>query len=90
MSAENYLSLLPEYFFSELRIALCLECSKKFEALRNNDSIREAFLKHIKEYDIHVEESKVEIPIGNNDKITFTAKHLAEIQEILKQNPNKR
>lgn len=86
----NNIELLPEYFFSELRIALCLECSKKFEALRNNDSIREAFLKHIKEYDIHVEESKVEIPIGNNDKITFTVKHLAEIQEILKQNPNKR
>lgn len=31
----------------------------------------------------------VDISIGSNDAITFTAKHLAEIQEILKQNPKK-
>lgn len=83
----NNIEVLPEYFFSQLRITLCLECSKKFEALRRNDSIRNAFIESIREYDIY-NEGNVAISIGNNDTITFTAKHLAEIQEILNQRPN--
>lgn len=82
----NNIESLPEYFFSQLSIALCLECSKKFEALRHNDSIRKAFLKRITEYVIY-DEGTIEISIGSEDNITFTAKHLAEIQEILNQNP---
>ena len=84
----NNIEISPEYFFSELRITLCLECSKKFEALRHNDSKRKEFIRSIMDYDIY-DESIVEIPIGNSDTITFTAKHLAEIQEILKQKPKK-
>lgn len=80
----NNIESSPEYFFSQLRIALCLECSKRFEALRRNDSIRNAFIESIIDYDIY-NESTVDISIGSNDTITFTAKHLAEIQEILKQ-----
>lgn len=82
----NNIEISPEYFFSQLRITLCLECSKKFEALRRNDSIRNAFIESIIDYDIY-DESTVEISIGSGDTITFTAKHLAEIQEILKQKP---
>lgn len=82
----NNIELLPDYYFSQLRIALCLECSKRFEALRHNDSIRKIFIESIIDYDIY-DESTVEIPIGNCNTITFTAKHLAEIQEILNQNP---
>ena len=82
----NNIEISPEYFFSQLRITLCLECSKKFEALRRNDSIRNAFIESIIDYDIY-DEITVEISIGSGDTITFTAKHLAEIQEILKQKP---
>lgn len=82
----NNIENTPEYFFSELRITLCLECSKKFEALRHNDSIRKAFIERILDYDIY-DESTVKISIGSGDTITFTAKHLAEIQEILNQKP---
>ena len=84
----NNIEISPEYFFSQLRITLCLECSKKFEALRRNDSIRNAFVESIIDYDIY-SEGTVDISIGSNDAITFTAKHLAEIQEILKQKPKK-
>lgn len=80
----NNIEKSPEYFFTQLRIALCLECSKKFESFRQNESIRKDFLNSIQEYNILLE-GTIEIPIGSNDTITFTAKHLAEIQEILKQ-----
>lgn len=83
----NNIESLPEYFFAQLRIALCLECSKKFEAFRRNNTIRKEFLKRITEYIIYDDESIIDIPIGKEDTITFTAKHLAEIQEILKQKP---
>ena len=84
----NSIDILPEFFFSQLRLSLCLECSKRFEALRHNEPIRKAFIRCIKEYVI-TDEGTVEIPIGNFDSITFTAKHLAEIQEIFRQIPPK-
>ncbi|WP_024858701.1 sacsin N-terminal ATP-binding-like domain-containing protein [Ruminococcus albus] len=83
----NNIELLPDYYFPQLRIALCLECSKRFEALRQNNSIRNAFIQSIIDCDVY-NEGNVEIPIGSEGVITFTAKHLAEIQEILKQKPN--
>lgn len=82
----NSIKSSPKYFFSQLRIALCLECSKRFESLRHKEFIEKQFLKNIMEYVIS-NESTIEIPIGSNDTITFTAKHLAEIQEILKHSP---
>lgn len=37
----NCIERKPRYYFPELRLTLCLECSKKFELLRNNrDSTR--------------------------------------------------
>ena len=84
----NNVELLPEYYFSQLRIALCLECSKRFEILRETDHIRNEFIESIIHYDIS-DDSSNEIPIGNSETIKFTAKHLAEIQEILKQKPHK-
>ena len=64
-----------------------MECSKRFEILRETDYIRESFIEKIKQYEIR-DDSPNEIPIGDSETIRFTAKHLAEIQEILKQKPN--
>lgn len=82
----NNIELSPKYYFSQLRVALCLECSKEFEYLRKNEKIRENFLRAIKTADIQ-NQGIVEIPIGSEDTIKFTGKHLAEIQEILLQMP---
>ena len=85
----NNIELLPQYYFPQLRIALCLECSKRFESLRNNAAIRVKYIKAIKEASIQ-DQGTVDICIGREDTITFTAKHLAEIQEILQQMPNRK
>ena len=83
----NNIEANPDFFFPELRISLCLECSKRFESLRSNTKIREAFIEAIKNATIH-NEGTVEIPIGRDKStIKFTAKHLAEIQEILQRMP---
>ena len=84
----NNLELLPKYYFHQMRVALCLECSKRFEALREKNSIREGYLKAICNADTS-DEGKVQIPVGHEDTLTFTATHLAEVQEIIKQMPNR-
>ena len=66
--------------------ALCLECSKRFEALREKRDIREGYLKAIRNADIS-NEGIVEIPVGGEQALTFTATHLAEVQELLKKMP---
>ncbi len=81
----NNIEYLPQFFFPQMRIALCLDCSKRFEALRGNISIRERFLNTIKGTVI-LDQGTVDVPIGE-EQITFTATHLAEIQEILKLIP---
>lgn len=83
----NNLELEPEYYFPQLRVALCLECSKHFESLRKNTSIRQRYFDSIKKTHITFE-GKIPIKIYDNNSLTFTAKHLAEIQEILKQSPD--
>lgn len=82
----NNIEKEPKYYFPQLRISLCLECSKQFEYLRNNEKIRLAFLSDIKNA-IITYQGKIEVPIGKYDSITFTGKHLFEIQEILKRIP---
>ena len=82
----NNIEVLPRYYFPQLRIALCLECSKRFEYLRDNPSIRDGFIAAIKKAEIH-DQGTVDIRIGHDATITFTAKHLAEIQEILRRMP---
>ena len=82
----NNLELKPKYYFHQTRVALCLECSKRFEALRDKDNIREGYLKAIRNATISTE-GKVQIPVGHEDTLTFTATHLAEVQELLKKMP---
>ena len=82
----NCIESKPSYYYPQLRVALCLECSKRFEALRGNRQIREQFLETIRKTSIN-NQGTVEISIGKTDTITFTGKHLAEIQEIMKRTP---
>ena len=85
----NNIEAKPDFFFSELRISLCLECSKYFIYQRNNNAIREAFLDALMNTTVQ-NDGNVSIPIGHDGRtITFTAKHLAEIQEILQRMPKK-
>ena len=83
----NNIEAQPEYYFPQLRIALCLECSKHFEYLRNNKTIRADYINAIKNASIQ-DQGTIDIRIGREDTIRFTANHLAEIQEILQQMPN--
>ena len=82
----NNIEAQPKYYFPQLRIALCLECSKHFEYLRNNKTIRTGFINAIKNASIQ-DQGTIDIRIDREDTIRFTAKHLAEIQEILRQRP---
>ncbi len=82
----NNLERKPKYYFHQTRVALCLECSKRFEALREKNNIREEYLKAIRNANVSAE-GKVEIPVGREDTLTFTATHLAEVQELLKKMP---
>ncbi len=84
----NNIEARPEHYFPQLRIALCLECSKHFEYLRDNATIRTEYINAIKNASIQ-DQGTIDIHIGREDTITFTAKHLAEIQEILRQKPTK-
>jgi hypothetical protein len=83
----NNIEVTPEYFFKELRVALCLECSKRFESLRYNESIRNSFINKILSITI-ANQRNVEIPLGSEYTITFTGKHFAEVQEILRNLKN--
>ena len=83
----NNIELNPKFYFKELRIALCLECSKLFESYRNNENIRRAFLSEIQNTYIGYE-GRVCVPFRER-KITFTGKHLREIQLILKMKSDK-
>ncbi len=79
----NNIEKLPEYYWEECGIVLCLECSKHFEELRESSDIRERFYNKIKEANVNVDKP-IEIPIGT-ETVTFSQIHLAEIQEILKR-----
>ncbi len=83
----NNIETQPTHYFSRLRISLCLECSKRFELFRSNDSIRKAFLETIKAEKITQDQGVVDIPIAGDETITFTARHFTEVQEILLQKP---
>lgn len=72
----------PKYYWAQTRIALCLDCSKRFEAMRSNKEIIEQFYRSIESANINTSEP-IKIQIGNAD-IRFTQTHLAEIQAILK------
>ena len=81
MEVNNILKA-PKFYWQECGIALCLVCSKHFEELRENDSIRDQFHNEILRADANVNHPIV-VRIGNDD-IIFGQTHIAEIQEILK------
>lgn len=83
----NNIEVRPRYYFPQLRVSLCLECSKRFEFLRSNTAIREDFIKAIKNTQVQ-NQGIVEVPIGREDTVSFTAKHLAELKEIFNQMPD--
>ena len=73
----------PKRYFPELRLALCLECSKIYEARRYSAQYRSKFLENILKTGIE-DQTIIAVSMGEM-QISFTGKHLAEIQEILKQ-----
>lgn len=82
----NNIIVTPKYYFPQTRVALCLECSKSFEAIRNAHNRKhgeaDSFVTAILEARID-DAGCVDVPIGK-DTIRFTATHLAEIKEIFK------
>jgi len=73
----------PKYYWPQMRIALCLECGKKFEMMRDKEEIHNAFLNDLCDAELSpYDEEPIAVEIGN-EEIYFTATHLAEIQEIL-------
>ena len=80
----NNIESEQKYYFPQTRITLCLECSKKFLALRRNKEKRNKIIRNIRNAEIRPGQGKVVVQIPNDETLTFTAKHLAEIQEIFK------
>ncbi len=73
----------PKYYWPQMRIALCLNCSKEFKQNRHIPSIEEDFLAEILVANVQ-SDTPIDIPCGTQMNIYFTQTHLAEIQEILK------
>lgn len=71
----------PKYGWDQMYLSLCLNCSKDYILLRNNNAVWEKFVTSILEIDVEGKET-VWVPIGNKE-LAFTAIHLAEIQTIL-------
>lgn len=88
----NNLIADPEYFFHQTRVALCLECSKNFEAIRSANAHKrksgmdDPILSYIRRVSIGTA-GYIDVPITKDKTIRFTATHLAEIQEILRGMP---
>lgn len=70
----------PKYGWDQMYLSLCLNCSKDYILLRNNDVVWEKFIASILEADVESEEI-VWVSIGNKE-LAFTAIHIAEIQAI--------
>ncbi len=81
----NNVQVKPQYAWDQMYLSLCLNCSKDYILARNNHAIWERFLENIEEADV-TEEETVEVEMGEKT-ISFTATHLAEIQEILRVIP---
>lgn len=84
----NNIELEPKYYFPQLRLSLCLECSKDFEFIRSDSDLYQTLIARIKGMSIGFGQGFVDVPVTEKRFIRFTAKHLAEIQEILSQKPN--
>lgn len=80
----NNLEKEPDYYYPQMRVALCLECSKMFEAVRNNEKLRKKYFEEIRSISVG-NQGTVEVKINSQQTLTFTGTHLAEIQTILDQ-----
>lgn len=78
----NDIERKPVYAWNQMYLSLCLNCSKDYILLRNNDTIYQQFLSNIMGAD-PLSAGAIELLIGG-ESVTFTATHLAEVQEILK------
>ena len=73
----------PVYAWEQMYLSLCLNCSKDYKLLRNNEIIWEQFVRSIMGAN-PLSDGVFEISIGG-ESVTFTATHLAEIQEIFRK-----
>ena len=71
----------PVYAWPQMNLCLCLNCSKDYVVLRSNNTIWNRFIRDMMDADPRYQHT---IKIGDQQKITFTATHLAEVQELLK------
>jgi len=78
----NKIEKNPSYYWKQCQISLCLNCSKHFEELRQNDKILYRFIREIESADPS-SSYPISIPIGD-ESITFSQMHIAEIQKILR------
>ena len=69
------------YYWKECGLTFCLMCSKHYEELRQNDDIHGRFIDAIRHANANAS-GIIQIPIGT-EKVRFSQKHLAELQEIL-------
>ena len=83
----NNIEREPDYYWPEMRVALCLDCSKWFKLFRNNDTAYDRFFDNLKKAD-SLGEGSVDVELGGSRKITFTQKHLAFIQDIIETEPD--
>ena len=67
----------PVYAWPQMNLCLCLNCSKDYVVLRSNNTIWNRFIRDMMDADPRYQHT---IKIGDQQKITFTATHLAEVQ----------
>ena len=80
----NKVEYLPKFFWEQLKLTFCLNCSKNFECLRNNNVYGQPFIDAIINGEFEEEEDgRILVRIGDK-RIAFTATHFAEAQAILK------
>lgn len=84
----NNIELKPEHYWKQLRVSLCLECSKRFELLRQDLMFRNDLMRRLECAHPSNDQDNVQIrfPVAGGEQFSmvFTRTHLAEIQEILK------
>jgi hypothetical protein len=78
----NTIEKNPAYAWEQMYLSFCLHCSKDYILLRNNEVVWRKFIDEIMSADA-TEDGVIDISIDNRT-ISFTATHLAEIQEIFK------
>lgn len=85
----NALESEPPFFWSQLRLALCLRCSKEFTLLRNNQKFRHDLIQRLMTKQPLDDRQNVNILVklsgGMEFRLQFTRTHFAEIQEILRR-----